>query len=1032
MKRLTALILCLFRVALTFSQQDASVREYMKMFTTYPYSDPNPVALFSPVYPYFKYDGFTDKPVQKQWKVVELRNEFITVLILPEIGGKIWAAIGNKTGRSFIYYNGAVKFRDVAMRGPWTSGGLEANYGIFGHAPSCAAPVDYVAYKNSDGSVSCVIGTLDLLTRSEWRIEINLPKDKAFFTTRSFWYNNTPLSQPYYHWMNLGVRSKGGLEFIFPGTHYIGHEGEYADWPVNRSNGRNINFYEQNNFGGYKSYHVVGKLTHFFGAYYHDDDDGMVRYGTYDDKAGKKIWIWGLSRQGMIWEKMLTDTNGQYVEIQSGRLFNQNAPGSSLTPFKHIGFAPYATDTWTEYWYPVSGIKGMVEANAYGALNIKNENGWLKVYLSAVQRIDDTLEVRKEGKVVYSKRIRLGPLESLADSVSVKGDGAGLFATLGGNKMVYDGDPSAGVLHRPLEAPKDFDWNSAYGEYIKGRELMDQKLYAEAGQHLQKALEKDGNLLPALVEMAVLQYRNMQYEDALVTIRRALQADGLSGEANYYYGVINDRLNNTADAKDGFSIAAVTQEYRSAAYTGLAKLAGKEKQYDQSIRYAQKALDFNRWNMDALMLEAVAYRCLGDTAKASESLRIILGYDALNHFARFEKYLGRRTEAGKAQFKSLIRSELPHETYTELAVWYYNSGYIREAEELFSMDAGSTEAACWLSFLRGQKVDCSGINPALAFPFRSETASVLEALLKSQDDWWLKYQLALIYKDRNRTNECKMLLAACGTAPDHAPFYAVRAAVYAEDSGQCLKDLRKALSLDNGQWRYHKLLAENYIGHGQAAEALAIVEPYYKAHQDQYIMGMLYARTLILNKRYRDADVILAKLNIIPFEGATEGRALYRKAKLMQAVEALERKDNKQAAKYITAARLWPENLGVGKPYDDDIDSRLEDWMEYVSGGGKPDMLLDRILKFTPRVDNTVRNFIPSNALVTAWAMERKLGRDKAISWLDEQIAAYPALGKVLQWCKDKFKGGHAGGRADEEKDANVEVLEALTQAPKM
>jgi len=139
-----------------------------------------------------------------------------------------------------------------------------------------------------------------------------------------------------------------------------------------------------------------------------------------------------------------------------------------------------------------------------------------------------------------------------------------------------------------------------------------------------------------VVEMALLQYRNMQYEDALATIKRALQVDGLSGEANYYYGVINDRLNNTADAKDGYSIAALTQEYRSAAYTALAKLAGKEKQYDQSIRYAQKAIDLNRWNMEALMLEAVTYRYLGDTLKASETLGTILGYDPLNHFARFE------------------------------------------------------------------------------------------------------------------------------------------------------------------------------------------------------------------------------------------------------------------------------------------------------------------------------------------------------------------------------------------------------------
>lgn len=1026
MKSTVVLLLFLSQAFLTFSQQDASIREYKKAFTTYPYSDASPIALFTAAYPYFRYDGFTDKPVQKEWKVVELRNDYITVLITPEIGGKIWGAFENKTGRPFIYYNGAVKFRDVAMRGPWTSGGLEANYGIIGHAPSCAAPVDYVTYKNNDGSVSCMIGALDLLTRSEWRIEINLPRDKAFFTTRSFWYNGTAISQPYYHWMNLGMPSKGGLEFIFPGTHYIGHEGEYADWPVNKSNGRHINFYDQNDFGGYKSYHVVGKLTHFFGAYYHNENDGMVRYGTYDDKVGKKIWIWGLSRQGMIWEKMLTDTSGQYVEIQSGRLFNQNAPGSSLTPFKHIGFAPYGTDAWTEYWYPVSGIRGMVEANAYGALNVRKENGWLKVYLSAVQKIDDVLSVKTDGKEVFSKRVRLAPTEVWADSMRVSGEH--FFVTLGGNKIVYNSDTTAGVLDRPLEAPKDFSWNSAYGEYVRGRELMDQKLYVEAGQHLQQALEKDGNYLPALVEMAALQYRNMQYEDALATIRKALQVDALSGEANYYYGVVNERLKHTADAKDGYSLAAVTEEYRSAAYTGLARLAGKEKDYVQSIQYGEKAVDFNRFDMEALKLMAVAYRKMGDTAKASAVLSIMLAYDPLDHFALWERYLGHRRESDKTQFVSSIRSELPHETYAELAVWYYDAGYANEAKELFGMDRSSVESLCWLAFLDGQPVDGSKIDPTLVFPFRSETAAVLGSLLKKQDDWVLKYLLALVYKDRGRMDECKKLLMACGTTPGFPPFYAVRAAIFKTDSAQCLGDLQRALSLDKGQWRYHKLLAEYYIGHDRPEEALAIAGPFYRAHTDQYIMGMLYAKTLLLNKRYKDADAMLAKLHIIPFEGATEGRSLYREAKLMQAVEAIRRKDHKTAAKYIAAARSWPENLGVGKPYDDDIDSRLEDWMEYISGGSKSGELLDRILSFSPRVDNTVRNFIPSNALVTARVMEKKQGKDQAIAWMDEQIAAFPAHGKVLQWCKDMFINGHATELAEEEKDANVRILERLME----
>ena len=279
-----------------YAQPPATVKEYKRSFPTYGYSDPNPIPSFTKIYPYFRFDGFTDKPVQKEWKVVELENDYIKVMILPEIGGKIWTAIEKSTNQPFIYYNHSVKFRDVAMRGPWTSGGIEANYGIIGHTPNCATPVDYIIRTDKNGDASCIIGVLDLLTRTNWRIEISLPKDKAYFTTKSLWHNNTPLEQPYYHWMNAGLKAKGNLEFIYPGTKYLGHEGEYEDWPINKSNGKNLSFYEQNNFGGYKSYHVFGKYTPFFGAYWHDDDFGMVRYAPHDDKAGKKIWIWPPSR----------------------------------------------------------------------------------------------------------------------------------------------------------------------------------------------------------------------------------------------------------------------------------------------------------------------------------------------------------------------------------------------------------------------------------------------------------------------------------------------------------------------------------------------------------------------------------------------------------------------------------------------------------------------------------------------------------------------------------------------------------------
>ena len=127
----------------------------------------------------------------------------------------------------------------------------------------------------------------------------------------------------------------------------------------------------------------------------------------------KKIWIWGLSQQGMIWEKLLTDTDGQYVEVQSGRLFNQSSENSMLTPFKHRSFAPGQTDAWTEYWFPVKQTKGFVKANPYGAVNVKQEDGWLKIYFSPLQSLNEKLEILADGKSVYLKQIAVKPMQKL-------------------------------------------------------------------------------------------------------------------------------------------------------------------------------------------------------------------------------------------------------------------------------------------------------------------------------------------------------------------------------------------------------------------------------------------------------------------------------------------------------------------------------------------------------------------------------------------------------------------------------------------
>ena len=193
---------------------------------------------------------------------------------------------------------------------------------------------------------------------------------------------------------------------------------------------------------------------------------------------------------------------------------------------------------------------------------------------------------------------------------------------------------------------------------------------------------------------------------------------------------------------------------------------------------------------------------------------------------------------------------------------------------------------------------------------------------------------------------------------------------------------------------------------------------------------MLYAKILLLNKNYKEADEVLTHLHIIPFEGATDGRELYREAKLMQAVQELKNKNYKKALGLTTQAREWPQNLGVGKPYDADIDLRLEDWINYLclintNKKIEANAMLQRVTSFKPRIDNTVRNFVPVNALITARAFDKQNKHNNSIEFLDEQIKNYPRY-KTLLWSKSVFEKNNNVILSINEKDANTRIIEQL------
>ena len=327
---------------------------------TYGYDDPDPVPTPAKrFWPYYRYDGFTDRATNRSWKAVVLENDAIRVAILPEIGGKVWGAVDKLTGEDFVYFNHVVKFRDISMCGPWTSGGIEFNFGIVGHGPYTSLPVDWTVRTNADGSASYFCGHTEMVTRGAWQVEVRLPATGTEFETRTFWQNGSLLRQPYYQWMNAGYGVKReNPEFVFPAQNYIGHPGDSHPWPVDEF-GHDISVYSNNTFGvswlsdndvDHKAYHVLGGDSRFYGVWWPKAGFGAYHLCDVDQKYGRKVWLWGLSRLGGIWEDLLTDADGQYVELQSGRAFQQPQETCWRTPFRHPVFSPGATDRFVERW----------------------------------------------------------------------------------------------------------------------------------------------------------------------------------------------------------------------------------------------------------------------------------------------------------------------------------------------------------------------------------------------------------------------------------------------------------------------------------------------------------------------------------------------------------------------------------------------------------------------------------------------------------------------------------------------------------
>jgi len=566
----------------------------------------------------------------------------------------------------------------------------------------------------------------------------------------------------------------------------------------------------------------------------------------------------------------------------------------------------------------------------------------------------------------------------------------------------YVSDPNKKQIERSFSTDDDFkSLESTEKLFQQAKEDIAYREYDNARKNLESIINEDPYHLDARANLGELYYRSGEYEKALKIINDGLSFDTYNPSLNYVAGIVYKAINNNLDGKEAFGWAARSMKYRSNAFSQMADIYLREKDYKKSIYYANKSLEFNSNNIPSLEIIAISNRLLSNKNALGETLERIEDIDPIHHIVSFEKYLSNPNDENKRKIINSHRSELSYQTFLELAISYYNRGLVDESLILLELGPDVLLNNIWKSYLKkdiGQLIDIiSSSNVDFVFPFRRETIDVLQWADSNSDNWKTDYLLALNLWGKGRFDEAEDLLIKLDYSPNNSIFYLSRALMINNNDKISIRgDLERAYSMDQKNWRIVKSLANNYFESGNYLAASNILKKVYNEDKSNYIIGMEYVKSLIHLNQFNSAISILNNLYILPYEHAGEGRELYTSAYFGSAMESISNSDYKKAIELLIKSKEWPENLGVGKPYNPD--ERVQNYLLYFCmdkiNDPRSKSYLEDVIDYTEKnIDN-----ISSNHILGYEATKILTGKMSPDSFIEKLISSNQNNISQIQW----------------------------------
>jgi tetratricopeptide (TPR) repeat protein len=748
------------------------------------------------VYPLPYYDRIAERPTPRRWSAIHLENEYLYVMILPELGGRIHIGRDKTNGYDFFYNQRVIKPALVGLAGPWCSGGVEFNWPQH-HRPATFMPVETEIEAHPDGSVTVWCSDHDPMLRMKGMHGVCLHPGRAVIELKVRAYNRTDQPQSFLWWANVATKVHDQYQSFFPpdvtyvadharrsmseyplcqgryyGVDYGKRSGFSVQDSVSEPERRTLNTEPPvpNDLSWYRnipvptSYMCMGSQEDFFGGYDHAARAGVVHVANHHISPGKKQWTWGNHPFGYAWDRNLTDPDAKgtcapYIEIMAG-VYTDNQPDFSF-------LMPGETKAWSQFWYPIREIGPAQQATADAALALRVAQGVVHLGLAVTCARTVRVELAAGGRVFHRQTVKLDPAAPLVTQVRVppKFQRLELSAAAFSNgrtliKYVARAVPRGAVPPPATEPPPPAELASADELYLAGLHL---EQYRHATRcptlYWREAVRRDAGDTRCHLALGRWHLRRGELAAAEQHLRVAIarltqrNANPYDGEAHYTLGLCLRHAGRPDEAYAAFYKSAWNFAWQASAYHALAELDCRRGAWVTALDHLERALRLNTDNLRARNLRVMVLRQLG----RKDDLSAVRRLDPLDPWSRWLRN---------------PRVRLDTQTRLDLAHDLDRAGFVDEAVRVLAAPAGSDVRDLgaepmrlytlgWIQEARGDAAAsararraAAAAKPDYCFPARLEDIAVLESAMRADPrDARAPYYLGNLLYDRRRHAE---------------------------------------------------------------------------------------------------------------------------------------------------------------------------------------------------------------------------------------------------------------------------------------